>query len=277
MIRVRTQHLSTMSKVNYNELFRELFPAEWKAFIEKSIRDKGMTLMQVFAGDAAEFVRATNDAPPLKTFCDLMGRYYFPLPDCMVEWEDYTEDEEGVYDYALREIPIMPFFESWEFQEDGHRLAPVFQLLKTLGGETYRHMAEIETTVHRPSYEQCPGFERCPLRAVFALACNDIYRVNQNLLDRLCRKEKSPLKHLSLALRMMEKETGNAWFDYDDEMYGGQTGIAWSIANVRGLKEQYQAANKLFDHWKELNDWLCRDMRRVRDASALWRRAAKLF
>ena len=266
-----------MSKATYNELFRELFPKEWQEFIKKKVREKGMTLRQVFAEDGAEFARATNDAPPLETFCDLMERRYFPLPDIWLEWEDVMEEGETL-SFAFSEIPLMPFFQSYEFDEDAHRLWPVCQLIKTLGGETLQHITTVENEGQSVRLDSIPDCgERCPLRALFALACNDLFKVNLTSLERLCRKEKSPLRHLALACRIMNKETGNAWFDYDDELYGGETGIEWNMGNVHGLKRQYDEANKLMKQWSELNDWLRQNMLRAREAGALWRRAARLF
>lgn len=254
-----------MVNQEYNELFRQLFPKEWRNYFMLRFNERGMTLAEVFAdaeGGGAELVKATNDAPPLEDFCALVEKYYFPIPDFWVDMVEVSEDGDMDH-FILHEIPIQPYFESEELGGDPHYLWPIFQVLQTLNGRTY--MPDV--------HAQCG--KRCELRALFILACNEIHRTDQRRLETLCKKEQGPLRDLAFARRVMAKETGNIWFDFDYETYR-QTGIDWSLKNVRAVARWYKKAREDMKRLNDLNDWFHKDMRRIRDASVLWREAATL-
>jgi hypothetical protein len=235
-------------------LFRELFPDEWREFAKGIARQ---TLAQVFADTDAELVRATNAAPPPERFFEMFEQRYFPLGDCWYDWLDMWETEGD--EFCWHEIPIDTFFFSSIGDIDPHYVQPVFQVVGTLSGE-FEYHAECRT-------------KDCSLRPVYLIAANELHKVDRRMLSGLCRREQTPLKHLSFALDVLNKDTGNIWFDYDDEMYG-QTGCHWHAETVRALKRDYDAASKRADDVMGLNNWLCEDVRRIRDASSLWRRCA---
>ena len=256
MARVKTQvSVETESKAPawYAELFRELFPDVWREFAKGIVRQR---LVEVFAENDAELVRATNQAPPVEVFFDLMNERYFPLSDFWYEWVCMAADEGD--EYCWHEIPVSTFFEP-PGDIDPHDLLPVFQTLATLEGEVEYH-------------REC-RFKDCPLRTVYLVAANELHKVDRRMLAGLCRREASPLRHLDFSLEVMNQETGNIWFDYSDEMYGS-TGCDWSAETVRALKRDFDVASKQADRVLELDKWLREDVRRVRDASALWRRCA---
>jgi hypothetical protein len=249
----------------YNKLFRELFPEEWDEFARKLARDKGLTLMQIFADSPAEMANVTNESPSLELFTSLMEARYFPIPDIWLEAADISSDEDGEseLEYFFREIPLRPFYENWEISKDIHILPASFGVIKILSGDK---------DVHKTA---CGCGEDCELRALVSLACNELYRIEMPRLRKLCRRERGPLRHLSLAVYVTEKCTGNPWFDFDYEMYGS-TNIPWTAKNVRWLGGQYAKAEESMAGLRELNLWFAKDLRRIRDASALWRRAATL-
>lgn len=238
----------------YAEMFRVLFPDEWREFAKGIART---TLAEVFAETDVELVRITSKAPPPQRFFELFEQRYFPLGDCWYDWLDMWESEGD--EFAWHEIPIYTFFFDSGSDIDAHYVQPVFQVVGTLSGEFDYH-ADCKTG-------------DCPLRPVYLIAACEINKVNRRKLAGLCRRETGPLRHLSFALDVFNKDTGNIWFDMDYEMYGG-TGCDWNAETVRALKREYDAADKQADDVMELNWWLQEDPRRIRDASALWRRAA---
>jgi hypothetical protein len=251
-----------MTRAFYNSLFRDLFPAQWRAFVESRTVERGRPLVEVFAESEEEVVQVMNDAPPIGEFCELMESYYFPMPPFWEDSEDMYPDDEEMDHFLFQEIPVNPLFEAYDM-EDPHTAWPVFQALMALNG-----------TVGMGHDRQTCG-DGCELRALFALACNEYTSINPHALRRLCRREKTPLKHLYTSLEVMEKQTGNIWFDMDYEMYSG-TNIGWSLENVRMLKGLWEKALVVVDSLHELNNWFRKDIRRIREASTLWRKAAML-
>lgn len=237
----------------YAGLFQELFPEEWREFAKDITRE---TLVEIFASTDAELAQATNAAPPPARFFELFERHYFPISECWFDWMDMAEEGE---EFGWHEIPIEPIFGPPLYDSEPHYAIPAFQVLGTLNGQITYHA-------------EC-GVRDCPLRPVYLIAANELHRVNKRMLSGFCRRERSPLKYLAFALEVMGKETGNIWFDYQDEMYG-QTGCEWNAGIVRALKRDYDEASKQANGVIELSNWLRDDPRRIREASALWRRCA---
>lgn len=240
----------------YVTLFQELFPAEWREYAKGIVRQ---TLAEVLAESPEELARITHDAPPVEVFVDLMNRHYFPIPDIWEEWADIETDEgtESYDGWLFNEIPIDTFFTPIS-ADDVHYTHKVFQVLATLDGQEVYH-------------ERCNT--ACDLKAIYLIAANELHVVNRPLLRALCRRERSPLRHLDLSLGVLLQDTGNIWFDMNYEYYS-ETGVSWSAGNVRELKRKFERAQGESQKVLELNRWLEADIRRVRDATALWRRAA---
>ncbi|PYS47400.1 MAG: hypothetical protein DMF68_16075 [Acidobacteria bacterium] len=245
-----------MSKQFYNELFSQLFPEEWMAFMKARVLERvGTPLIEVFAENQAEVIKVMNDAPPFDKFCDLMERDYFPVPDFWIE-NDVDEEME----FLFQEIPINPLIEAWQLHEEPHQLMLGLLAVKVLAGEL-------------DEAEKCG--DDCDLTALYALACNDLYRIDFRRLKTVSKCAPLPLKHLPLALAVSEKSTGNIWIDMDYENYGS-TGVSWSVKNVRLVTKLWHEANAMMDKVVELTLWLKADLRRMREMSVLWRKAAIL-
>ena len=172
-------------------------------------------------------------------FLQLVGTYLFPLPEYQLEYID----PEKWY-----QIPLVSMGVDWLAYEDIENLRPGWQILLPLSNEGNSF---IEYVGNAEWYE-----------SMFGIPLQDITHpdaINQELLRKQCNHAAKPLNYLSLALQLLNYESGNVWLDTCSN-WEIEESLPWTTENINYLKVEWQGAKVMLEQTYSLIDWLELDL-----------------
>jgi hypothetical protein len=100
-------------------------------------------------------------------------------------------------------------------------------------------------------------------------------RVDGDRLAELCKKEKSPLKHLLLAIQVMDSATMNLFIDCSDMMPCEEFYWSQGPSTIDRLATEYNEAQDLLGQVGELVDWIEADPKNFGRLIQIWNKAQK--
>ena len=238
--RCRPEHVERLSELRGSlailEIFEEVFPSEYAR-----VRASRFTI----DSDSGLYSGVSR-------FFSLVSSRLFPLWDTL---------EYGEFD--LGSIPFVPMFDFQGIEEDpafyGSALAIAFGLL---GNSSYPDDGD--------------GIVDCPIvEHVHALGPASPAAINFEALFEKAARLRTPLRHLPLALEVVDHATPNAFLRGPCEC--GSCGlIPWSAENVRSLAVEHREARAGLRKLDRLARWLDADREaRVPEAVRLWNACAK--
>lgn len=179
----------------------------------------------------------------------LVGERYFPL------W-----DGAEVGEYDLGAIPFMPFIDLVGFENEpdcyGSALTVAFGLI----GFSY--------------FDGGDNTGCALLDTIRALGPAPAQTVSFDVLSERAARLRTPLRHLPLALEIVDHASPNAFLHGSCEC-GSCTRIPWSAENVRALVVEYREAKAGLRKVERLEKWLDADREtRIAQAVRLWNACA---
>jgi hypothetical protein len=225
------------SSTSILNLYRRMFPALFRA-----------STASMFSSDSRWSEHTAREGE----FLRLISRRFFPIPgDDRIDFFDEQQRFET--------IPVTPLQgDSWccsEFELDQLRSCYFISFGLFAAGEYWPYVVErysLTESDPRPTEN-----------------------VDYNRLRAILKEERTPLKHLVLAVEMIHYETGNIWLDYS--FCQPALSLDWTVENVRSLAGEYRKAEAAFDQIEELDRYLdAHPQEAVRQAVRLWNQAARV-
>lgn len=182
-------------------------------------------------------------------FVGLVSLRFFPCYENMDMWD--MEEREG--SFYMRDI----YFEApWpEWYGDGN---DDFTTLQTA----------VLSANGRIKWD---GHEYQPVYNVAAYP-----EINDAYLTRLCAGKRTPLRHLPLAVRFVEKNTNNFWCDLTQEQCDcAQDWPEWSEENIKLFTKEWKEATAIAAKVALLEGWLLEKPERKAEVESLLKRATK--
>ncbi len=89
-----------------------------------------------------------------------------------------------------------------------------------------------------------------------------------DIFKATCAEASAPLSALSIAIQMLDHDTGNLFLDPTEEM--AVDDATWSLSDIELLAKEWKEAQDLHAQAERLTEWLAEDPARFRKVVDLW-------
>lgn len=181
---------------------------------------------------------------------NLINEHLFPMPEGVLEGEEIPSG-----------IPVVsPYMLNW-WDLDYEDLSISFQLVIRLWNPDIFNHFKI------PDF-----FTRKLLKKIKALDGLDGKDLDIKLLESKCA-EHPYLSILPLLISFLDKDTGNPWIDYNDELH---IEYEWNIKNLELLTEQWHECEDTFSKISSLDEWLESSHKNIHKLVDLWQECQQI-